>query len=671
MVATLPYRLRTDWVVAWADPGLNLPVAVLAAATGRTGEGRPGADDLQWLNPDRSALVAAWQRDPVSSGGAWHQDEGGVTIVRGQLRRRGQPWIEPGSWAADHAARRPVDPQADPFDGLVGDGTIVSLRGDGTGVVAADRLGAASVFHARGEGYEVFASNAELAGRLARPDGHPQRSALASAWLVHTGYVIGRDTEYEGVTTVAPGSLIGLRCGRPPVLSGASPWDDSTGLSTRTDDLLDRVAESVVDQLTGGLTLGEEPFLDLTGGKDSRLVLAMAKGAGLLDQFRLRTVGPPDLEDVQVAAGVARYLGAAHVTGFDPHPIPGDFPAKVGRFVAATGGTVSAWAMKLRHLDPGAVRISGIVGEALRADLIEREWLNRSSGRAGHDTGAMAELVVSRRRTGSANFLRGEIIDLLDDRVREEITGHPTVTLNPDRALAGFFLRHRGARYGGPLLDLDRDHRVWALFDIHAVRAAHALPPELRRGEWVHYELIRRVDPKLARFVFDGPGWAGGFGGGGVPVPAVPEMQAPEPKSATGGPTPSDRGPRAAGVATANAKPLDLMFHALGRPNVERRSFFESVVADRENPIWEVVDYDRVHAAVSGLDDLSPKQRRELYAVGTGAVWLSTHEGSADSLLSEAAAARPNEPVVTASSNRRVSPGDETSRWRRWRTRRG
>ncbi|MEO6629588.1 MAG: hypothetical protein ABIP03_13600, partial [Aquihabitans sp.] len=70
-------------MVAWADPGLDLPAAVLAATTGRSAQRRPDAGDLQWLNPDRSVLVAAWQRDPIGSGGAWHQDEGGVTIVRG------------------------------------------------------------------------------------------------------------------------------------------------------------------------------------------------------------------------------------------------------------------------------------------------------------------------------------------------------------------------------------------------------------------------------------------------------------------------------------------------------------------------------------------------------------------------------------------------------------
>lgn len=630
---TLPWRTRTDWVVVRADPGVVVPAEARAVIAGPCPvdhgvdpgdpvriDPRPG---LGWEAAHGGTLVAAWGRDDLANGAAWHVDPAGVTVLRGQLRWFGEPWRPPGTWAALHAARRPTDRFADPFADLVGDGTVVSLDGDGRGVIAADRTGIAAVYRAHGHGYVVYASGAELAARCARPVGTPQRDATTAAWLAHTGFLVGRATGFAGVETLRPGALVRLEPGVPVAEVDADPWADRRGLSSLDpSDLADVVAEAVVDQVRAAASLGEPALLDLTGGKDSRLVLAMALGAGLLDDVELRTVGPPQLSDVRLAAGIAGLLGRPHVGGHDGRRPPGAFVDRTDRFVARTEGMVTAWSAKLRTADDGRVRLSGVVGEALRADMTEGAWVENAGAAERANVEAMAEFVIGLYRRGSAGFVRPEVATELDRRLRSEVADDPTARSDPEVALAAYFLRHRGARYGGPLLDHDRDHRVWALFSLRSVQAAHALPLELRRGEWLHHELIRRIDPRLATLAFDGPGWAGGYVSDPVPVPPPPvPSEGPDP-----------RPPKVPAATVRDGKPADIMFQALRRPDEERRAFFTSVVEDTTNPLWEVVDHQRVAAAVEGLDDLSDRHRRQLYSVATGAVWLRGATGAADRL---------------------------------------
>ena len=49
----------------------------------------------------------------------------------------------------------------------------------------------------------------------------------------------------------------------------------------------------------------------------------------------------------------------------------------------------------------------------------------------------------------------------------------------------------------------------------------------------------------------------------------------------------------------------------------------EESLADRTSPVWELVDAERVRAAIAGFDDLPMGPRQRLYGLAGAARWLA------------------------------------------------
>jgi asparagine synthetase B (glutamine-hydrolysing) len=173
----------------------------------------------------------------------------------------------------------------------------------------------------------AVASTAELAARAIAGDGEaPERDTLAVAGLAFTRDRVGTRTGFVGVQTLPPGSTLELVPGRSPrVRERPRPWlPDASMADLAPADQVERAALEVEDEVRFAPTYPAERHLaDLTGGLDSRAVLAAVLSAGCGDAYTFATDGSPQLSDVQIAQELAQLFSRRHESGLRTGDLPG------------------------------------------------------------------------------------------------------------------------------------------------------------------------------------------------------------------------------------------------------------------------------------------------------------------------------------------------------------
>jgi hypothetical protein len=474
---------------------------------------------------------------------------------------------------------------------------VVSLDRDGLGEVVSDPLGFSFTYLGEDTDLLVVGSRAELVARaLAGPAcRRPPLDPVGVCGLAYSGYRIGNRTGYEGVRTLEAGDVVQIRgLQSSGVVSSRLPWmPDTDAGAVDGSEPLDVILSEIIDIASTTLSLPAERHLaDLTGGKDSRLLLAALLHAGIADRFVFRTDGSDELADVKIARGLADTMGLDYEASLR---FPGHSTTYVERleaFVAISGGVVNCWDTKAATADLPRVRLSGLTGECLRA----HSQVTRTMTSVADLERYLNEVL----RFGRLGLVRPEVATAYEQAayalLLADHPGHPL-----DR-LESFQIRTRARARYGPLDELDRDHRVAALYSIDAIRAAFSLPPEERHRERVHFELMRRVAPDLVSHPFAGPGWS-------------PHLQ------------PQNTSPEASSAVPAGApRPGSLMAMLRRSAAGDNRDALREIVASRTNPAWDLLDQDRTIDAVERIDVLDPGSRTELFGAVTAALWFSTNE---------------------------------------------
>jgi hypothetical protein len=60
----------------------------------------------------------------------------------------------------------------------------------------------------------------------------------------------------------------------------------------------------------------------------------------------------------------------------------------------------------------------------------------------------------------------------------------------------------------------------------------------------------------------------------------------------------------------------------------DRKQVFLSILEDRANPAWELIERDAAVTALERFPSLASKERRELYGALTAALWLGEADTS-------------------------------------------
>ena len=265
-------------------------------------------------------------------------------------------------------AGRPVKVE----DRLVGHFSRIDLDSSGRGVVQTDPYGLHPLYVGHTHGLTLIANRPHLiAHEFERRTGETARRDLRfAAWLAFSGYPIGDRTGYEDVRCIPFGATVHIDPRRGVRISVARPpW-----LTEELNDIesgVDRIESELIANLRAAVaSMDHTPRLQLTGGRDSRLVLALAIRGGLLQDVEVVTLGTPDSPDATVAKELATRLGIPHTAMKWRDGIVARH--ELCSHVRRVAGAVSCVDSNISLAQNKRMSLSGFVGETLRTNWPRR-----------------------------------------------------------------------------------------------------------------------------------------------------------------------------------------------------------------------------------------------------------------------------------------------------------
>jgi hypothetical protein len=589
-------------VVAGKHPsGLAPEYHPLVEAGQRPGLGFRSAGHASWHDDNRRVAFGAWQLPPVSpQETAWQIDPDQVVMAVGWLRWRNQGWPPATQRAAQLARATRRAPLRDVAGQLRGVFALVWMNADGHVAVATDPLGLRCVYYGENDDVVAVSSKAALVAEALAIGRPAPRDVLHTCWLAFTTHWIGNATGFECVRVLPAGAAIGLGPAGVISIEGGGSWipdQEMRGLDCY--ELVELVRDDIAETLRATLDLPvDRHVVRLTGGKDSRLILAVALWAGLAQDFDYETIGPETLADVRIASELAEKLSLRHEVKFLGLAPSRPYSDRAHDFVATTGGMLNIWDLSEPDTPPNEVRIVGLCGEMLRTYRSVKTPVSSTDDLVG---------LFKRRNFGRLGLLGADVAQRLHQLMLAALLDDPSSSLEPLDLMDAFYMRNRTRLTRiGPQEELVGQRRIMPLYSIGTLRAAYALGGAGRQAELLHHEVMRRCSSELLTHPFAGPGW--------------------HPKAVT---TPSDPGTPDAGradvtppVPSDHAKSESLMQSLQSAGFADRKAFLRGVLAARENPVWALVQRDRAEAALDRFESLTLPERRELYGAVTAAMWL-------------------------------------------------
>ena len=517
---------------------------------------------------------------------------------------------------------------------LVGHYCKLKLDSTGRGSIQQDPYGLHPLYFAEVHGtflisnrpHPIAAEWEQITGEL------PSRDHCLAAWLTLAAYPIGNRTGYECVRTVPFGCDVRVRSDytvqfRPT----RPPWVYSQPFST--SDLIDRIECELIENLNAIVSSApHRPVLQLTGGRDSRLVLSLAVRAKLMRDLTIVTHGPPSTPDALIARQLTRGLDVRHTQVAWRNSVATNLCSHV-RQVA---GMLNCIDSSISPVGDDTTLLSGFVGETLRST-----WSYRYAGHADVRSVTYGYLSSFRRVTGilqRCGYARALLYGL------ECMLASSMEGARPEDMFDVFSVQHRIRRRISARPDRF-SKEFFPLYYPPAVDFAFRQGWRPRTVGYIHNELISRAGPPMSVLEYCKPGglyrvdhvssanrrvnpsiswrlfgtylrqrtsvkWAGLWcDAGGVPQKAIREA-VDEVYSALW------------------PLPLKTTKRAGSGRRTNRQALYEALIHAREcNPAFEdVLDRDRLVDAVSRLPDLTDSAARQVHAAMTAVVWLGRLE---------------------------------------------
>jgi hypothetical protein len=557
----------------------------------------PGRPVETWRAPSGRAAVAWAQHAPA--------DVGGVEYVTAEEARLALFSGRPVLWDGDVPdGRRAIDPRSylEPAAGWAPrlDGRAVALRYDdasGGFELVTDPLGAYPVFTATRGGTRWVSNNPELLRRLAGSDAWDE-AVLAS--FLGGGWSLSGDPLWRGVRRLAPGAVHRLRPAAEPEREPLPQPVPERFDADRAAALLVALTRALADWP------GRPNVVPVTGGRDSRLVLAAALRAGF--EFEATTGGPRGHPDVEVGRRLCEVAGIPHVPlAGDPHGDMWTRPRRAAELVQLTaGGTASVSDAAGFPLGPREGPL--VLWHSGQGGEVARGYYGTARGLDGDALADRLYRAFVARRPGRTELLgkRGERL------VRDEVGAFVDERLAAGAALEDvpdlFYLHRRMGTWAGPThacVEWVKD-TTSPLWSARLVPDLLGLPADERARELFHLRVLERLAPELVDVPFaGGGGWPGrrsALARRAARARSLARKGRAEALRRAGGALAARRGAPAAAERSAGAPPRD----PFASVHAETAA---AVAAQPEHPAWAVLDRGRVERLLArdpaSLDEMS------------------------------------------------------------------
>jgi asparagine synthase (glutamine-hydrolysing) len=401
-----------------------------------------------------------------------------------------------GGWTAWAGSLRGAGPGGQ-LEQLDGQFSLIRLDREGGLTVATDPLGLKPLFVAEREGRTYVASSALVLARHLRLA--PSRLGIET--FLAAGNQLGRQTPWEGVERLGPGEAIRFTATGRKRANYWQPQIDEEVLALGFSECADACIERAGADLAAGFG-AKPPWLDLTGGFDTRLLALLAAHAGL--RFDANTSGEAADEDVAIARRLAK-TGGWPWTQIEPPAESGEqLPARLTEAVAWGDGHLDA--LPLTEVMAGHRRkaasavelLNGGGGEHFRDYAWGHELL-----RPGRSRGVSIDRLISWRILNpiDRSIFRADPAAAVAAGLREELerrlapfAAAPN-TFQNDVAYAFKATGHFGAYQAVAGADL---HMELPFYSRAAFVCAISASPRHRAYHRLMREMMHRLDPALA-----------------------------------------------------------------------------------------------------------------------------------------------------------------------------
>ncbi len=366
--------------------------------------------------------------------------------------------------------------------------------------VATDRLGSLHLFETTIDGAAVVSTSGLALARLGRRSLDPAACRI----FLTTGTPFGPQSLFAGVRKLEPAQIHSYSAGQKT--GSARYWDIREKFYDRARQAgaVEATAEALVQAMDSISATWSEPLLDLTGGYDSRIVLAAMLKTGR--HFEVTVSGPADSGDVQVAKALAQEFGLKLLHHSKPELQAEEIWAAARQALLFTDGQFDVmlyYATMLAHQSNAGKYSTSVNGS--NGEITKGYWYELLMPRLGKRGAFDASLVASRRfaynpepREILAGDFEGSVADELAARIRECNAGIeelPNTSLM-DNAYLSMRMRHWQGSIASSSL------RIWPIaspfISSKVMGAVLATPGTQRARLRFTTRLMESLNPRLA-----------------------------------------------------------------------------------------------------------------------------------------------------------------------------
>lgn len=385
------------------------------------------------------------------------------------------------------------------FEEVSGDYCVVVKRGDEVSAFS-DFCGMSPVFYLNANGMTGISNRQRLLQRMLLD--RISLDAESCAWMTGQLNVFGEQSIYQGVHLVSPSRFLSISQGVPTTGGFARYYQAGSKAKGLSPDDVQEATDGVIEQCRFYAELPFEKLqMDLTGGMDSRAVLAASVASGLVDKVSsIRTYGPPNSPEFEVPEDITSALGLPFekvISSPSKGPVAEHIWEQVRRNTAILDGVVSPEivANPFRDMTPC---LSGTGGELYRPHIHARRNQTFASR---EEVLVMAE---NYQRTTDPIAINKDSTNVgLKMRMRRIADWYLSMGADPDDVHCLIYAEHRMPWWAGyTQANVMGRRRLFPLVNRRSAKVMYSVDPIHKKIDRLHFEIMKRADVRLLTIPF-------------------------------------------------------------------------------------------------------------------------------------------------------------------------